>query len=140
MMSSEKIDKIFIKKFVDDIIKQSLLELHNTEPMELTEQSKIKQSETKRNKAKQSRTITYDKDSKSYLFSCPHCCGMLQVMENQINCKIFRHATYKSTHLQIPPHSTKQTCEKLFKTKMVYGCAKPFLFDGKTITATNEYT
>ena len=53
MMSSEKIDKIFIKKFVDDIIKQSLLELHNTEPMELTEQSKIKQSETKRNKAGQ---------------------------------------------------------------------------------------
>lgn len=111
--------EIFVKKYVDDIILQVISNINDD--------------------AKQSPKILYDKNSQSYTFQCPHCNILLQVMKNQINCKIFRHAIYKSNYTQIPPHSTQQTCEELFNSGKVYGCAKPFLFDGKTVTATDKY-
>ena len=31
------------------------------------------------------------------IFICPHCEGIVQVPYGELNCKIFRHATYKVT-------------------------------------------
>jgi hypothetical protein len=112
---------IFVKTYIDDIIKQTIININDVDSVPL------------------SPKILYDKNSQSYSFMCPHCNILLQVMKNQINCKIFRHAIYKSNYNQIPPHSTQQTCEELFNSGKVYGCAKPFLFDGKTVTATDNY-
>jgi len=55
---------------------------------------------------------------------CPHC-QCLVYIEN-INCAIFRHAVYKSTQEPIPPHSTKEVCDRLVQEGLVYGCAAPF--------------
>lgn len=64
-----------------------------------------------------------------YLFNCPHCDDMIQVQKNQVNCKIFRHAIYKSDYTQINPHSNLEECTRLKNSNLVFGCAKPFILD-----------
>jgi hypothetical protein len=73
-----------------------------------------------------------------HTFPCPHCGGYIQVQKNQINCKIFRHGVKKNM-TQIPPHSTKAQCDAYLKSGNVYGCCKPFLFDGTNAVATDIY-
>jgi hypothetical protein len=62
---------------------------------------------------------------------CPHC-GEYAIVE-EINCTIFRHAVYKTNLQPINPHATKEECERLLENGEIYGCAKPFKYDGKTI-------
>ena len=62
---------------------------------------------------------------------CPNC-GAYAVID-EINCTIFRHAVYKTNLQPINPHATKEECEKLLANDEIYGCAKPFKYDGKTI-------
>jgi len=57
-------------------------------------------------------------------FECPWCGGTVEIMNTQINCGIFRHATYKTSGQQIPPHASRDECERLID--QVFGCAKPF--------------
>lgn len=57
---------------------------------------------------------------------CPHCDGSILVLENEINCGIFRHAYFKSSMQQIPPHTSKEDCEKYSRNNLIYGCGKPF--------------
>lgn len=61
-----------------------------------------------------------------YRFKCPHCNGVVEVLQNQINCKIFRHATYKKDGQQIGPHTKQHECDSLVENDEVYGCTKPF--------------
>lgn len=63
---------------------------------------------------------------------CPHCNEPIVI--EQINCAIFRHAVFKSNMEPIPPHSTREECEKLLKDDLVWGCGKPFkIEDNKAI-------
>lgn len=62
-----------------------------------------------------------------FIVKCPHCFEFILI--EQINCRIFRHATYKSNGEQIHPHASKEECEKVVADKLVYGCAGPFLLD-----------
>ena len=73
------------------------------------------------------KNITYIKEDNAYIFNCPHCNQLIQVLKNQINCKIFRHGYYKNTLEQIPPHSSKEVCDDLFNKGLIYGCGKPFI-------------
>lgn len=57
-------------------------------------------------------------------FECPHCSLWIQVQKNEINCSIFRHGVFKNTMEQIPPHSSKDFCDRTIGT--IYGCGKPF--------------
>ena len=59
------------------------------------------------------------------ILTCPHCFDTIIVNEKQLNCRIFRHAVYKKSLRQIPPHSSKEKCDKLVEENKVYGCAKP---------------
>lgn len=61
-----------------------------------------------------------------YLFACPHCGGAVQVLENEVNCTIFRHAVLKANGQQISPHTPKAECDRLDSERLVEGCAKPF--------------
>jgi len=61
-----------------------------------------------------------------YIFSCPHCEDFIQIFKNEINCRIFRHAVYKNTYMNISPHESKDRCDELIKNNQIYGCAKPF--------------
>ena len=58
--------------------------------------------------------------------TCPHCGGMVHIPATQINCNVFRHAFFKSTGLQIDPHTPKLECDRLLHEDLIWGCGKPF--------------
>lgn len=62
-----------------------------------------------------------------YFIQCPHCSVEIEVEE--INCGIFRCGILESGN-QLPPHSTEKECEE---AKLMFGCGKPFRFDGKVV-------
>lgn len=59
------------------------------------------------------------------VFICPHCGNELIILENEINCRIFRHAVYKNWE-PVNPHAGKELCDKLVAEDKVLGCCKPF--------------
>lgn len=61
-----------------------------------------------------------------FIFECPHCQQEIIVQKNQLNCKIFRHATYKHNYEQVNPHLCKSECDRLVREDIIYGCCKPF--------------
>jgi hypothetical protein len=77
--------------------------------------------------------VIYDTDYEIYYFNCPHCKVMCQVKKSDIRCTIFRHAVYKSNLNFVNPHASEKECEKWLSTGEVYGCAKPFKFDGNKV-------
>jgi len=58
------------------------------------------------------------------IITCPHC--KEPVFIEQINCAIFRHAVYKTNMEPIPPHSSKEECDRLKEHNLIWGCGKPF--------------
>jgi DNA-directed RNA polymerase subunit RPC12/RpoP len=64
---------------------------------------------------------------------CPHC-GDHVVIE-ALNCRIFRHATFKSTGVQLNPHASEAECTRTIADDLIYGCGKPFRVDhdGKAV-------
>jgi len=69
---------------------------------------------------------------------CPHCKCLVEI--EQLNCRIFRHGTYKHNGKQIPPHSPKHECERLFTEGKIHGCGKPFRIPkGSTEAIVCEY-
>lgn len=72
-------------------------------------------------------------DNNIYRFKCPHCNINIEVLKNQVNCKIFRCGIYKSTGKPIPPHTKKPECDRLVNQNLIYGCSKPFTMDGKNV-------
>ncbi len=68
-----------------------------------------------------------------YICHCPHCNSIIQIYKKDINCQIFRCGIFKNTHQPINPHLSKTECDKLYEKDLIYGCGKPFKFDGKTI-------
>lgn len=69
-----------------------------------------------------------------FKFRCPHCKINIVVMKNEINCKIFRCGQYMCDGRSIEPHLPKKSCDILRDGGEIYGCARPFMFDGKIIT------
>ncbi len=60
------------------------------------------------------------------IISCPHCDKNILIMENEINCAIFRHGSYKKNLQQMNPHEKKEECDRLAQENLIYGCGKPF--------------
>ena len=56
---------------------------------------------------------------------CPHCTDFIMIYKNEINCRIFRHAVYKSGD-NVNPHLNKIECDRLYQNNEIYGCCKPF--------------
>lgn len=69
----------------------------------------------------------------SLLVICPHCQCSVEILE--INCAIFRHATFKQSGAQLNPHASKEECDLLFQQDLIYGCGKPF----RIISQNNTY-
>lgn len=70
---------------------------------------------------------------KIHYFKCPHCDLICQVPENEIRCKIFRHAVFKENMKFADPHASKEVCDSWVKEGKIYGCGKPFKFDGNKV-------
>lgn len=73
--------------------------------------------------------------SKEIIVLCPQCHNNVLIMENEINCAIFRHGIYKNNFKQINPHEKKEACDRLVEEGSIHGCGKPF----KLIKEENEY-
>jgi hypothetical protein len=58
------------------------------------------------------------------LVLCPHCNQLIEIIE--LNCCIFRCGVYKHNSEQIPPHLSKQECDRLAEENQIFGCGKPF--------------
>ena len=78
-------------------------------------------------------SVAYDEDTQYYLFLCPHCNGPIQVHRTEIRCTIFRHAVQRSNLAFVNPHAPQSECERWVREGTVYGCGKPFKFDGRTV-------
>lgn len=72
------------------------------------------------------RPVTVDADDHTLTFECPHCGGLVQVAQNETNCRIFRHAAYRATQQPINPHAGAAECAQLLADGLVDGCAGPF--------------
>lgn len=68
-------------------------------------------------------------------FECPHCGGMCEVLEKDINCGIFRHAVHSDSFLPFNPHAS----EKSIQEAKVHGCGKPFRLDSAGRASKCEY-
>ena len=58
------------------------------------------------------------------LVKCPHC--LEDVIIQKMNCGVFRHGVYKDTGKQVNPHASQETCNKLIKKNLIYGCGQMF--------------
>jgi len=77
--------------------------------------------------------VIHDKQSDTFYFECPHCKMLCQVPRSEIRCTIFRHAVFKKDMKFVPPHASKKECQRWVKEDLIYGCAKPFKFDGNKV-------
>jgi hypothetical protein len=82
--------------------------------------------------------ITREVDPKTnevrFYFACPHCGDLIQVAQSEIRCKVFRHAVWKDTTRGFfNPHANQAECERAVAEGSVFGCTKPFLFDGSIV-------
>jgi hypothetical protein len=66
------------------------------------------------------------------LINCPHCGQMIEILE--VNCQIFRCGIMKKTFEQMNPHSSKEVCDYLKENDLIFGCGKPFQFNGTIVT------
>lgn len=62
---------------------------------------------------------------------CPHCQQKIWIEE--LNCGIFRCGVLKENGEQIPPHASKEECNKYIQ-KGIYGCGKPFQIINNNVT------
>jgi len=58
------------------------------------------------------------------LVQCPQC--LEPILNEKLNCCIFRHGTMKTNGQQIDPHALKELCEFYVEKNMINGCGKPF--------------
>lgn len=72
------------------------------------------------------KPVLYVKDDDTYVFECPHCDMMIQVLKKDVRCQIFRHGVLKKGGKQIGPHTSKDECDRLKQADLIYGCGKPF--------------
>ena len=68
---------------------------------------------------------------------CPHC-GSSVIIE-ALNCRIFRHATFKSTGLQMNPHASEEECTTAIREELIYGCGKPFEVNSDNVAVECDY-
>jgi hypothetical protein len=78
-----------------------------------------------------------------YQLQCPHCQGSVIVCPNELNCRIFRHGVYINNGNPIPPHSSKEECDRLFHQGLIMGCGRPFRVitqeDGSELAVVCDY-
>lgn len=77
--------------------------------------------------------IFLNTSEKVWYFNCPWCKQQIAVEDSEVRCTIFRHAVFKENMSFVPPHASETECQRWLKEDLVWGCAKPFIFDRKTV-------
>lgn len=65
-----------------------------------------------------------------HIGKCPHCKSKFIVYKTELGCQIFRHGVYKDSNQPINPHAPKEFCDQMVKEGKIWGCGKPFKYDG----------
>lgn len=60
----------------------------------------------------------------NYTVVCPHCREYVWIEETR--CAIFRHGVFKHNGEQMPPHASKEECERWVAHGEILGCGRPF--------------
>lgn len=81
---------------------------------------------------KENYSVAYhDVENKTWYFPCPRCYGVIQMLQSELNCRIFRHG-------EINPHANQQTCDQFVRdTQLKRGCGTPLRFDNGTVRITS---
>eukprot|EP00746_Dinoflagellata_sp_MGD_P020164 gnl/MRDRNA2_/MRDRNA2_146914_c0_seq1.p1 gnl/MRDRNA2_/MRDRNA2_146914_c0~~gnl/MRDRNA2_/MRDRNA2_146914_c0_seq1.p1 ORF type:complete len:126 (+),score=4.47 gnl/MRDRNA2_/MRDRNA2_146914_c0_seq1:97-474(+) len=66
--------------------------------------------------------VTFDQGV--YRVECPHCGGLVEVHHCELNCQVFRHDP------RLSPHAPESAC---MAVDGIFGCGKPFFFDGQRV-------
>ena len=71
--------------------------------------------------------------------TCPTCKEIVVILEDEINCGIFRHAVYRNG-IEVPPHTSKHVMESLLQQELIFGCGSPFQLkkEGDSFTAVES--
>lgn len=80
--------------------------------------------------------------AQTIMVECPHCGGSILIFRTELNCRIFRHAVFKASGVQINPHTAKDICDLYREQGHILGCGKPFevvCIGGKEIAQACEY-
>jgi hypothetical protein len=128
--SPENVDSVVINKVQDGE--------DTKEEKEEKEEKDVLAAKNTTDEKKRAEDLTIMKVEDYYLFPCPWCLGGIQVLQSQLACKIFRHATYNR---DIPakrivkgdpinPHAPEDVCKTLVEENIINGCANPYTFDG----------
>jgi hypothetical protein len=68
-----------------------------------------------------SDVVVIDKDKFRYM--CPHCKLWTEVLQRELNCKIFRHAVYEKDLQPINPHASEEEVKAI--RSQIIGCGGP---------------
>ena len=90
--------------------------------------------------------VRYDDESEQWSFNCPHCEELVTVHRRNLACRTFRHAVPKPDANQrgvkgrlvggfANPHAPREECERWVREGLIFGCGKPFRFNGKKVEA-----
>lgn len=62
----------------------------------------------------------------AYESTCPWCSAHIMITENDFNCQIFRHGTWKDGRSEpIPPHASREEVELWLSQDKIWGCGYP---------------
>ncbi len=74
-------------------------------------------------------------ENKRFYFECPHCSVTVEVPRDWVACTIFRCGAYRTAGLPpIGPHTSRAECERLVREGLIWGCGRPFKFDGLRVS------
>ena len=79
------------------------------------------------------RRRAFMRAAEDFIISCPHCGGVVSIPRDGVRCGVFRHGVSIKDGTQVPPHAPKAECDRLAEEGLIYGCGKPFCFDGAAV-------
>lgn len=89
------------------------------------------------NQQNNNKNDNQNKNKQNFAVVCPWCERPTIILS--VNCGIFRHGVCKKKMIQIPPHASKNVCDKLVKEDKIYGCGKPFQVKNDGTTSKCDY-
>ena len=67
-----------------------------------------------------------ERDGDTLIYPCPHCSLLITTGIKELNCHIFRHGFLIKRNQQIPPHESKEQCDRWLQHSDIVGCCKPY--------------
>ena len=74
------------------------------------------------------------------IYICPHCKEYMYITKEDLNCRIFRHASYiNNLNNFYNPHASLEQINKDISENKIVGCGKPFRINKDNQTEICDY-